>query len=58
MPSQPERGTVAIGAGDWLLCGAVASSVLWLREASKVVSRALKSNSLGSIDSKRAFALP
>ena len=31
--------TVALGAGDWLLCAAVASSVLWLRELSKVFVR-------------------
>ena len=33
-------GTTALSAGDWLLCVAVASSVLWLREASKAVARA------------------
>ncbi len=33
-------GTTALSAGDWLLCIAVASSVLWLREASKAVARA------------------
>jgi Ca2+-transporting ATPase len=33
-------GTVALDAGDWLRCVAVASSVLWLREASKLVARA------------------
>jgi P-type Ca2+ transporter type 2C len=32
-------GTVGLSAGDWLRCVAVASSVLWLREASKVVTR-------------------
>jgi P-type Ca2+ transporter type 2C len=32
-------GTVALGATDWLFCAAVASSVLWLRELSKVMSR-------------------
>jgi len=26
-------------AGDWLVCAAVASSVLWLRELSKVFTR-------------------
>lgn len=31
--------TVALGAGDWLLCAAVASSVLWLRELSKLLLR-------------------
>jgi Ca2+-transporting ATPase len=33
-------GTTALSGGDWLLCVAVASSVLWLREGSKVVARA------------------
>ena len=32
-------GTVPLGATDWLFCAAVASSVLWLRELSKVMSR-------------------
>jgi Ca2+-transporting ATPase len=31
--------TVALGAEDWLLCAAVASSVLWLRELSKLLAR-------------------
>src|SRR5688500_2139137 len=33
-------GTVGLSASDWLLCTAVASSVLWLRELSKLVGRA------------------
>ena len=35
---QQAFGTVALTAGDWLCCIAVASSVLWLRELSKLVS--------------------
>ena len=31
--------TVGLDAGDWLICAAVASSVLWLRELSKLVTR-------------------
>jgi Ca2+-transporting ATPase len=31
--------TVSLSARDWLLCGAVASSVLWLREAEKWIRR-------------------
>jgi magnesium-transporting ATPase (P-type) len=31
---------VGLGAVDWLRCAAVASSVLWLRELSKLVTRA------------------
>jgi P-type Ca2+ transporter type 2C len=37
---QQAFSTVGLGAGDWLRCTAVASSVLWLRELSKVVTRA------------------
>ncbi len=33
--------TVTLSAGDWLRCAVVASSVLWLREGSKIVTRAL-----------------
>jgi Ca2+-transporting ATPase len=33
-------GTVGLRAGDWLRCVAVASSVLWLREAGEAVTRA------------------
>ncbi|HEX3159717.1 MAG TPA: cation-translocating P-type ATPase [Gemmatimonadaceae bacterium] len=33
-------GTVDLSAEDWLRCVAVASSVLWLREAGKLVTRA------------------
>jgi Ca2+-transporting ATPase len=32
-------GTVALSGRDWLFCVAVASSVLWLREASKLLGR-------------------
>jgi Ca2+-transporting ATPase len=32
-------GTVALAPGDWLLCATVASSVVWLRELSKLVAR-------------------
>ncbi|MBX6367723.1 MAG: cation-translocating P-type ATPase [Rhodospirillales bacterium] len=34
--------TVGLTATDWLVCAAVASSVLWLRELSKLVARAAK----------------
>jgi P-type Ca2+ transporter type 2C len=33
-------GTTALSGGDWVFCTAVASSVLWLREASKALGRA------------------
>ena len=32
-------GTVGLSVGDWLRCVAVASSVLWLREVTKVAGR-------------------
>ena len=32
-------GTVGLGASDWVLCVGVSSSVLWLREATKLVFR-------------------
>jgi Ca2+-transporting ATPase len=37
---QQAFSTVSLSARDWLACAAVASSVLWLREASKVLTRA------------------
>jgi len=36
---QQAFSTVPLTAGDWLRCAAVASSVLWLRELTKVVRR-------------------
>ncbi|MGH7231266.1 MAG: cation transporting ATPase C-terminal domain-containing protein, partial [Nitrospiraceae bacterium] len=36
---QQAFSTVSLTAGDWLKCAAVASSVLWLRELSKLFSR-------------------
>jgi Ca2+-transporting ATPase len=32
-------GTVALTGRDWLFCAAVASSVLWLRELTKLIGR-------------------
>lgn len=46
---QEAFSTVGLSAGDWLLCAAVASSVLWLRELSKVLA-----GRLGGRASKRA----
>jgi Ca2+-transporting ATPase len=34
--------TVSLGPGDWLQCAAVASSVLWLRELSKLMTRSIE----------------
>ncbi len=39
---QEAFSTVALRGEDWLLCVAVASSVLWLRELSKLATRALR----------------
>ena len=36
---QQAFATVALTMGDWVVCIAVASAVLWLREASKLVAR-------------------
>jgi Ca2+-transporting ATPase len=33
-------GTTGLSGGDWMFCIAVASSVLWLREADKAITRA------------------
>jgi Ca2+-transporting ATPase len=37
---QQAFSTVSLRFGDWLRCATVASSVLWLRELSKIVTRA------------------
>jgi P-type Ca2+ transporter type 2C len=37
---QPAFDTVGLSPGDWLRCAVVASSVLWLRELSKLFARA------------------
>ena len=39
-------GTTHLALRDWLFCAAVASSVLWLRELSKLVTRVMKRRSL------------
>ncbi|HMM88037.1 cation-translocating P-type ATPase [Bradyrhizobium sp.] len=38
---QEAFSTTSLDAGDWFLCAAVASSVLWLRELSKIITRAM-----------------
>jgi Ca2+-transporting ATPase len=38
-PLQQAFGTIGLSARDWLLCVAVASSVLWLRELTKLGGR-------------------
>ncbi len=42
---QQAFSTVALSGHDWLLCAAVASSALWLREAIKLVKRRVASRS-------------
>jgi Ca2+-transporting ATPase len=37
-------GTIGLNGRDWLFCVAVASSVLWLREATKAIARATRGN--------------
>jgi Ca2+-transporting ATPase len=37
---QPAFSTVSLSFADWLRCAVAASSVLWLRELSKAVTRA------------------
>ena len=41
---QQAFSTVGLSVGDWLRCAAVASSVLWLRELSKLITRASPRN--------------
>ena len=36
---QAAFSTVSLSPGDWLVCAGVASSVLWLRELSKLLVR-------------------
>jgi P-type Ca2+ transporter type 2C len=35
-------GTTGLSGRDWVLCVSLASSVLWLREASKAITRATR----------------
>ena len=37
---QSAFSTMSLSFSDWLRCVAVASSVLWLRESSKIITRA------------------
>ena len=37
-------GTVGLSGRDWALCAAAASSVLWLREGSKLIARGPQSS--------------
>jgi Ca2+-transporting ATPase len=35
-------GTVSLSVQDWVFCTAIASSVLWLREISKLIGRTVR----------------
>jgi Ca2+-transporting ATPase len=48
---QQAFGTVGLSGADWVRCTAVASSVLWLREANKLVTRAAAARGQRKIDS-------
>jgi Ca2+-transporting ATPase len=41
---QKAFSTTSLGVSDWLYCALVASSVLWLRDLSKWIARALKNH--------------
>ena len=43
---QQAFSTASLSFGDWLRCAAVASSVLWLRELSKIVTSLTVNNQL------------
>jgi Ca2+-transporting ATPase len=49
---QEAFSTTSLSAGDWLLCTAVASSVLWLRELSKAVTRASSHGAIPGINTR------
>jgi Ca2+-transporting ATPase len=49
---QQAFSTVSLGPGDWLICIAVASSVLWLCEAGKLVLRALRKGNHGRAEAR------
>src|SRR3546814_13030950 len=46
---QEAFSTTDLSAGDWLICAVVASSVLWLREASKLITRATSGGAGGTL---------
>jgi Ca2+-transporting ATPase len=44
---QPAFGTVGLSIRDWILCVSIASSVLWLGEISKLLSRSIARSVIG-----------
>jgi Ca2+-transporting ATPase len=55
---QPAFGTVTLSAHDWVRCALVASSVLWMREVGKIVSRAIRGARAGRDDVGRRGIIP
>jgi Ca2+-transporting ATPase len=55
---QEAFSTASLSLGDWLLCAAVASAVLWLRELSKAVVRASSGGRRGGPSDRRPGAAP
>jgi Ca2+-transporting ATPase len=51
---QQAFGTVGLGAADWVRCVAVASSVLWLRELTKLITRIARPAGRSARDAARA----
>jgi Ca2+-transporting ATPase len=49
---QQAFSTTDLSAGDWLVCAAVASSVLWLRELTKFITRMKRGHQVRSISRK------
>lgn len=47
-PLQKAFSTVSLGLDDWLLCAAAASTVLWLRELTKLRRRAMERGAFSS----------
>jgi len=50
---QTPFSTAPLSMSDWLVCGAVGSSVLWVRELSKVVARARTKSALSTQSTER-----
>ncbi|RTL91462.1 cation-translocating P-type ATPase [Ancylobacter aquaticus] len=51
---QEAFSTVSLSAGDWLFCAAVSSSVLWLRELSKIMMRRIGGDTISASVSERS----
>jgi Ca2+-transporting ATPase len=55
---QEAFSTVTLSAADWLLCTAVASSVLWLRELSKLIAHRTSPRDRGRSDPRPGLTSP